>query len=137
MAEKIKYGYCYSGRDSKKKGRMTLAEFETMDNGVLNTVDKVNEGLNIPDIRVAVFLGLNSSKTKRTQRVGRAIRTKEGKVAEIFYLVIKNSVEVKWFENSCTSQNYITIDEEQLDNVLNYESFTPKKNKQTSLKFRF
>lgn len=96
MAEKIKYGYVYSGKDSKKKGRMTLKEFIKQDGGVLNTVMKLNEGFNCPDISVSVILGFNSSQTAKKQRIGRVIRQKEGKVAEVFTLVLKGTVEEEW-----------------------------------------
>lgn len=137
MAEKIKYGKVYSGRDTVKKGRITLAEFVEQDGGVLNTISKVNEGLNCPDISVAILLGINSSKTTSTQRKGRVIRYQDNKAAEIFTLVLKGTVEEKWFQNSNTSSNYITIDEESLVNVLDGKDFIKKKNKVTTTNFRF
>lgn len=137
MAEKIKYGQVYSGEDSAKKGRMTLSEFINQDGGILNTISKVNEGLNCPDISVAIMLGINSSKTVATQRKGRVIRYQTGKIAEIFTLVLRGTVEEKWFQNSNTSSNYITISEDNLLDVLEGREFTPKKNKTTSMLFRF
>ena len=137
MAEKIKYGQVYSGKDSAKKGRMTLSEFINQDGGILNTISKVNEGLNCPDISVAIMLGINSSKTVATQRKGRVIRYQTGKIAEIFTLVLRGTVEEKWFQNSNTSSSYITISEDNLLDVLEGREFTPKKNKTTSMLFRF
>lgn len=137
MAEKIKYGKVYSGKDSVKKGRITLQEFINQDGGILNTVSKVNEGLNCPDISVAIMLGINSSKTVATQRRGRVIRYQENKAAEIFTLVLKGTVEETWFKNSNTSSTYITIGEQDLINLLEGREITPKKNKQTNMLFRF
>ena len=137
MAEQIKYGAVYSGKDSAKKGRITLQEFINQDGGILNTVNKVNEGLNCPDISVAIMLGINSSKTTATQRKGRAIRQKEGKIAEIFILVIKNTAEEKWLQNGFAGDDYITIGEDDLINVLEGREFTRKKKKETSILFRF
>lgn len=55
----------------------------------------------------------------------RAVRKEENKIAEVFYLIIKDTVEQKWFSNSHKrDKNYITIDEQGLDQVLNGE--TPK-----------
>lgn len=136
MAEKIKYGYVYSGKDSKKKGRMTLEEFIKQDGGVLNTVMKLNEGFNCPDISVSVILGFNSSQTAKKQRIGRVIRQKEGKVAEVFTLVLKGTVEEEWFRKS-TSTNFIPISEDNLLDVLLGRPFTPKKKKSTKMIFRF
>lgn len=137
MAEKIKYGAVYSGKDSVKKGRMTLDEFVKQDGGVLNTVMKLNEGFNCPDISVSVILGFNSSKTAKTQRVGRVVRFKEGKVAEVFTLVLKGTVEEEWFRKSTRSSRYIPISEDNLLDVLKGNSFTPKKKKETKMLFRF
>lgn len=49
---------------------------------------------------------------------GRVIRKEEDKIAEVFTLVIKGTVEEKWFENSSQSSDYIEIDEGELDLVL-------------------
>lgn len=137
MAEKIKYGAVYSGKDSVKKGRMNLQEFVRQDGGVLNTVMKLNEGFNCPDISVSVILGFNSSSTTKKQRVGRVIRQKEGKVAEVFTLVLKGTVEEEWFRKSTSTGRYIPISEENLIDVLEGRPFNPKKKKQTKMMFRF
>lgn len=44
MADSIKRGLVYSGRDSKKKGRATLEQIRNGEVRVLNTVAKANEG---------------------------------------------------------------------------------------------
>lgn len=137
MAEKIKYGQVYSGKDSNKKGRIKLKDFIEQEGGILNTVSKVNEGLNCPDISVAIMLGINSSKTTASQRRGRAIRMKPNKCAEIFTLVLKGTVEEKWWAKSNSSNNYITISENDLENVLQGAEYTPKTNKQPNVLFRF
>lgn len=138
MAEKLKYGKVYSGKDSKKKGRITLEEFINQDSGVVHSIMRLNEGFNDPSISVAIILGTNSSKTTKKQRIGRAIRQQEGKVVEIFNLVIKNTVEEQWFRNSVGNSKYITIDEENLHLLLEGESITPKINaKPKQMIFRF
>lgn len=92
---------------------------------------------NDPSISVAVVLGFDSSKTRKTQSIGRVIRAAEGKTAEVFNLVLKGTVEQTWFQNSNTNKDYITIDEENLINVLEGKPFTKKKNKQIKSKMRF
>lgn len=49
---------------------------------------------------------------------GRVIRHEPNKVAEIFTLVIANTVEEKWFNNSSSGNNYIEINEDELAEVL-------------------
>ncbi len=118
MAESIGIGQVYSGKDSKKKGRMTIEEFSMQSSGVLNTIKRADEGLDIPRLSVAIILGLDSSKTRKTQRIGRVVRKEGDKQAEIFTLVINDTVECDWYKRSNTSDNIITIDEEGLNDVL-------------------
>ena len=119
MAESIGMGgKVFSGRDSKKKGRMTIEQFSSLSSGVLHTVRKADEGLDVPGLSVAIILGLDSSKIRKTQRIGRVARKEGNKNAEIFTLVIDQTVECDWFRKSNNSDNVITIDEQGLDDVL-------------------
>ena len=118
MAESIGYGQVYTGKDSKKKGRVTLEEFNLCDSGVINSCAKLNEGADIRGLSVAIILGLDSSETKSIQRRGRTIRKEGDKVAEIFNIVIDQTIETKWFANSHKTSSFTTIDEEGLNDVL-------------------
>lgn len=137
MAEAIGIGKVYSGKDTKKKGRATLEELQSGDIRVINTIAKANEGLNIPDLSIAVMLGIDSSKIKAVQRVGRVCRAQENKQAEIFNLVINDTAELEWFKRAHTKSQYTTIDEQGLEAVLNYEEPKPYKKKIPKLTFRF
>lgn len=137
MAEKIKYGKAYSGKDSAKKGRITLEEFANMPTGVLNTVAKLKEGYNDPSLSVSINLGINSSKGTNKQKRGRVTRTAENKEAEVFYLVLKGTVEEKWFAECIGNKDYITIGEDNLLNLLQGNEYIVKKNKETNMLFRF
>ena len=137
MAENIGYGDVYTGKLSKKKGRITLEEFNEKETGVLNSCQKLNEGMDCKGLSVAIILGTDSSKIKSVQRRGRVIRFKEGKTAEIFNLVINDTVETQWFSNSHKGEKYITINEENLNRVLNNESFEEYKKPIKQLIFRF
>ena len=137
MAEAIGIGKVYSGKDTKKKGRLTMEEFANGDFQVINTIQKCNEGMDLKGLSVAVILGLDSSKTKAVQRLGRVIRKENDKEAEAFNLVINNTIETKWFENSHNGANYITIDEEGLDAVLRGEEPNPYTKKLKDFQFRY
>lgn len=94
--------------------------------------------LDVPDISVGIILGTDSSETKARQRRGRAIRRYENKQAEIFYLIIKDTIEEKWFVNSHkTDKNYITIDEKGLEQVLRGETPQEYKKPVGQIMFRF
>lgn len=137
MAEKIGIGNVYSGKDSKKKGRITIEEFSSQPIGILNTIRKADAGLDIPGLSVAIIIGTDSSPIKAVQRLGRTIRFEEGKVAEIFNIVINQTVETKWFQSSHAKQPYITIDEEGLEAVLRGEEPKSYVKKIKDFQFRY
>lgn len=138
MAESIGLGSrVYSGKDSKKKGRLTLEEFQSGEFNLISSIQKLNEGADLKGLSVAIILGLDSSEIKATQRRGRAIRFEENKTAEIFNIVIANTIEVSWFSNSHKDNNYITIDEEGLEDVLNGRTPKPYRKSIKNFTFRY
>lgn len=138
MAESIGMGgKVFSGKDSKKKGRMTIEEFSQEKSGLLNTIRKADEGLDVPGLSVAIILGLDSSKTRKTQRIGRVARKEGNKQAEIFTLVIADTVECDWFKRSNSSNNVIIIDEDGLNDVLAGKEPKPYTRKIKDFTFRY
>ena len=68
----------------------------------------------------------------------RTVRKEDDKIAEVFYLVIKDTVESKWVKNNHKSdKNYITIDEKGLEQVLKGEQPDLFKPKLGEIMFRF
>ena len=138
MAESIGIGDVYTGRVSKKRSATMIEDFAKQSTGVLNTVKKADEGIDIPGLSVAIILGTDSSETKARQRRGRTVRKENDKIAEVFYLVIKDTVESKWVKNNHkTDKNYITIDEKGLEQVLKGEQPDLFKPKLGEIMFRF
>ena len=138
MAEAIGIGDVYTGRISKKRSSTMIEDFNNANTGVLNTCAKANEGLDIRGLSVAIILGTDSSETKARQRRGRTVRKENDKVAEIFYIIIKDTTEEKWVKNNHKSdQNYITIDEKGLEQVLRGETPQEYKKPIGQLVFRF
>lgn len=137
MAEKIGVGYVYTGKESKKKNRMTLEEFALLDRGVINSCKLAIEGFDCPGLSVGIMLGVDSSSTKSTQAAGRVIRKEGSKYSEIFTLVMEDTVEQEWFKKSHTKSNYVTIDVENLIKLLNGEEWEPYKKKLKNFTYRF
>lgn len=137
VAEKIKYGGVLHSKQTKKKNAMTLEDFIPMKVGVLNTSKALNEGVDVQGLNLAIILSNTSSKTEKTQRIGRVIRFSPNKVAEIFTLVLRGTVEEEWFQKSNADKKYFTIDEEQLMHVLKHEEFREVKSKPRKMIFRF
>ena len=69
-------------------------------------------------LSVGIVLGIDSSKIKATQKLGRVIRKEGNKQAEMFNIIINGTIETQWFANSHKNRSYITIDEEGLYDVL-------------------
>ena len=136
MAESIG-GDVYTGKISKKKGNDLIDKFNNSEFGLLNSCHRLNEGADIKGLSVAIILGLDSSKIKSTQRLGRAIRLESDKRAEIFNIIINDTAETSWFTNFHSDKQYITIDENGLDAVLNYKEPKPYRRKITKNLFRF
>lgn len=122
-AEKFGEGLVYTGKDSRKKNRITLDEFNNLKEGVLHTVKLAEEGVSIDDLSVGIMLGVNSSKTKHTQTRGRIIRYQEGKEAEFFTLILKDTVELEWWRRSTGTDKVEIVDEENLMHILNHEPY--------------
>ena len=138
MAEAIGIGDVYTGRVSKKRSSTIIEDFSRESKGVLNTVKRADEGIDIPGLSVAIILGTDSSETKARQRRGRIVRKEGNKIAEVFYIVIKDTIEEKWVKNSHkTDGNFITIDEKGLEQVLRGEQPEIYKKKTTEFMFRF
>lgn len=137
QSESIGVGYVLHSKKSKKQNQETIERFNAEKCGVLNTSKAADEGVDLAGVNTEIILHTDSSKIRKGQRLGRAVRFEEGKTAEIFTLIIAGTQETKWFANSKTS-NVITINEDQLDQVLNGEQIETREREYTpNLEFRF
>ena len=92
-AESLKVGYTLHSKKKPKENKAILDEFTKMSCGVLNSSKSLNAGLNIPDINCGIIISGTSSNIDAVQRIGRLVRAQEGKIAEMFVLVIKGTNE--------------------------------------------
>lgn len=137
MAESVGIGYVYTGKESKKKNRITVEEFTALPSGVINTCQLANEGFDCPGLSVGIVMGLDSSPIKSTQRTGRVVRKEGAKYAEMFTLVLENTVETEWYKKAHPTGNYTTIDVENLIKLLKGEPWEPYKKKIQNYTYRF
>jgi len=96
-AEKLKYGAVLSSKQTKKKNKITLEEFNNQMFGVIHTSKKLDEGADIKGLSVGIILSGDSSNIKKVQRFGRVLRKEDGKSAEMFTLIIRGTMEESWF----------------------------------------
>lgn len=139
MCEALDNGnFVYTGQTSKAKGRVLIEDYLSGKIKRLHSSKKLIEGFNDPNTSVIIVLGHDSSERRAIQIRGRAIRRVENKNAEIFNIVINNTQDTKWFKLSHSkNSNYITIDEQGLEQVLNGDKPELYKKKIKELKFRF
>lgn len=138
QAEKIGGGFVIHSGKTKKKNQISIDEFSKLKTGVAHTVKSMDQGNDIPGLNLAIILCGDSSSTRKTQRVGRVIRKEEGKIAEIFTLVIKGTMEENWYSTSNVGKEYIEITERELDDILGGKTSENlvQEGKETDLLFR-
>lgn len=128
---------CHSQR-KKKENKAVIEEFNQMSNGLIVSPMALRTGVDIKGLSLGISCSCNSSQLLSYQELGRVIRLEDGKVAEFFTLVIRGSIEQTWYNNANRNQSYITIDENQLDIVLNNgELSTRPKKGPVDLEYRF
>lgn len=123
-ARAIKEGKVYHGaiKPPKEKDKI-LAEFNNSATGVLNTCKAVDVGTDISGVNVAIIISGDSSQITKAQRMGRALRYSENKVAELWSFVIRGTAEEGWFQKANLGKEYVTIKEYQLEFLLKGEAF--------------
>ena len=137
MAEAIGVGYVYTGKEGKKKNRITIDDFIKLDKGVINSCKLAIEGFDCPGLSVGIVLGVDSSATKAIQSTGRLVRKEGSKYSEMFTLVMENTVEEEWFRKSHPKGGYVTIDVENLLHLLKGEPWAPYNKKISNYTYRF
>lgn len=137
QAESFGFGLVMHSKKKKKENKQIIEQFNQMESGYLHTSKKADQGLDCQGVNLEIILHTDSSKTRKIQRVGRAIRFEPDKTAEIFTIVLRGTQEVNWFKNSSTSK-YIVINEKQLDRVLRGESLeTRERESVATYKYRY
>ena len=80
----------------------------------ISTAKALNEGMNVPDISMAIIASGTSKTKDMIQRIGRTVRWKANKQAVIFRIYVENSQEEKWVASS---------QEEYETEIFNYKEY--------------
>ncbi len=86
----------YHSKMTKKQKKETLEKFKTGEILFLNTGKAVEEGMDLPDIELALTFSGTSIQRQFIQRTGRALRVQEDKIARIINLYIKETQDQAW-----------------------------------------
>ena len=137
IAESLPYGKTVHSGMPGKKQKEIIDEFAKMETGVLHSVKSLQAGIDIKGLNVGISTSFNSSKISRVQSAGRIERVEGNKTSEFFNLVIKDSVEEKWFFKAYTGIEYVTINQEELEDVLARKPIRFRKNKKNNFDYLF
>lgn len=132
MADALKMGYTLHSKLTDKKRKITLQDFKLLKTGNINCSKALDEGVDIPGLSLGIVCGLDSSSITANQRRGRICRFEPNKTAEMYYIVIKDTVEESWFRNAIGTTDYITLTEEELLNKLQNKTFKHINNKNST-----
>jgi len=110
--------YVYHGGISKTKAAENYLKFMSGSSRLLGVCDKINRGVNIPNLNVGIFESFYGSDTKATQRFGRLMRLEADKTATIYMLLpyymrkerdgtytCQETAQVEWARNMIRSTN--------------------------------
>jgi len=85
--------YIYHSGIKKKERKQLLENFRNSTNGVILSARAIDEGVDIPDCDTAVLVSGSSTKRQYIQRLGRIIRPKENKLANLYQLYCKGTMD--------------------------------------------
>ena len=137
-SKSFKGGFLLNSKLKKKENEITIDTFNKLSIGSLHTNRAADEGLDVKGLNLGIIISCNSSSIQMKQRLGRIQRFEKDKISEMFTLVIKNTVEETWYANSSKDIDCITIDEDQLQLILEGELIVTKPRNDISCKeFRF
>ncbi len=86
----------FSYHSSNKNSEDNLDAFKTGDIMKLSCVEQLNEGVNIPSLKVGIIMHSYGNNRKAAQRIGRLLRLNPDDVATIHILCHENSVDKSW-----------------------------------------
>ena len=104
----------FHSKISKKKRTINLDLLKSGNSITrISTAKALNEGMNVPDISMAIIASGTSKIKDMIQRIGRTVRWEDGKQALIYRIYVENSQEEKWMASSQEDYNvkFLNINE--------------------------
>jgi len=106
----------FHSKNGVKANREALKKFTDRRTRVncLLTAKAMDEGFDAPDANLAIIYSRTSKQLQQTQRVGRLIRSQEGKKAYIVNLYVKNSQDEVWLKKASKGMKCLWLDDLEL-----------------------
>lgn len=113
----------YHNKMGAKEKRKAVEQFKNprTKKRVINTARALDEGADMPEIRMAIICSGTSSPRQDLQRTGRAIRYSEGKLGMVVNLYIKDTQEEKWLRaRQRKTKNVVYVDSvDEIERIIN------------------
>jgi superfamily II DNA or RNA helicase len=127
--------FAYHTSVNKRVLSLKMDEFrKTEKYKVLAAVKALDEGLNIPDLSMAVIVSGNATKRQYIQRIGRSLRKQPGKTALIINLYIHETQDEKWLRRRQFSNDFNVIWVEDVESI---KRLFCKENDRSPLQFEY
>ena len=113
--------FAIKGGTTKAEKELISSYINDFDKGKireLSSVDVLSLGLNLVGANNAIMESINSSNTKMTQKGGRLDRLPVGEVAQVYWIVPKNTQAQKWFETATADWNQKFIYYDNIEELL-------------------
>lgn len=101
--------YSYHSKNSKEVNEYNLENFKTGKIKRLCAVEQLSEGITVPDLKHIIIMHSYGNEKKASQKIGRALRLNPDDKSNIHVLMYRNTVDVKWVQQSLES-----FDEEKI-----------------------
>ena len=90
----------YSYHSKNPESEENLISFGNDDIMKLSCVMQLNEGVNIPNLRVGIILHSFGNERKSNQRIGRLLRLNPTETSMVHILCYKNTIDEKWVDEA-------------------------------------
>ena len=135
QCEAYGFGHVVHSQKKDKENKLVLEGFAQAGPGeVLHNSKVAKEGYDCPGLGLMIVTGFHSDKISLVQTIGRVIRFEPGKHSEIFILTLQGCQDNKWFQKASEGMEYVEIDEQELETVLQHKPLNKKP--KVSSKFR-
>lgn len=95
----------HSYHSKNKQSKNNLDMFKAGEINKLASVQQLNEGVNIPNLKVGIIMHSYANEKKLPQKIGRLLRLNPSDTATIHVLVYQDTIDMVWLKNALKSFN--------------------------------
>jgi len=104
----------HSGLKNKKDKKAAIQKYVDGEVDIIVSVKALDEGLNVKDCDIGIVVNGNSQQRQILQRLGRVLRKKEGKKAELYMLYVPGTIDEKYVKKRLTYLKPVSWEDESM-----------------------